>query len=276
MSPQHLIAVDIHAHFGWFDRPEQPELNRRMSSADAATVAERARRCGIGLTVVSPLSALLPRGQADVEKGNSEAVKIVPKTPGLLQWVVVNPLQPGTFDQAREVLAMPQCVGIKIHPDEHCYSIQEYGDTIFSFAESQGSVVLTHSGDNNSMPRDFISFADRFPEVVVILAHIGCGPNHDRTLQVRAIQGSTSSNVFADTSSATSIRPGLIEWAVQEIGADRILFGTDSPLYCTCMQRERINGAELDDSSKRMILRDNAIRVLDLDVELLPFVNGST
>ena len=32
-------------------------------------------------------------------------------------------------------------------------------------------------------------------------------------------------------SSARSILPGLVEWAVAEVGAEKILFGTDSPLY---------------------------------------------
>ena len=106
--------------------------------------------------------------------------------------------------------------------------------------------------------------ANQFPEVQLILAHIGCSDTSDRTLQVRAIQQSTQGNVYADTSSAMSITPRLIEWAVGEVGAERVLFGTDTPLYATSMQRARIDLADLDDHSKRLILRDNAVALLDL------------
>ena len=84
------------------------------------------------------------------------------------------------------------------------------------------------------------------------------------THQVRAIQQSRKGNVYADTSSARSILPGLIEWAVREVGADRVLFGTDTPLYHTAMQRTRIEHADLSDEVKRQILRDNAVRLFGI------------
>jgi predicted TIM-barrel fold metal-dependent hydrolase len=124
-----------------------------------------------------------------------------------------------------------------------------------------GAVVLTHSGEQRSMPEDLVTFANDFPRVRLILAHIGCGWDGDPSHQVRAVQRSRHGNVYADTSSAMSIMPNLIEWAVGEIGADRVLFGTDTPLYTTAMQRVRIDTANLSDEIKRQILRENAIRV---------------
>src|SRR5262249_29227805 len=99
------------------------------------------------------------------------------------------------------------------------------------------------------------------------LAHIGCGHDGDVTHQVRAAQKSKHGNVYADTSSARSIVPGLIEWAVRELGAERVLFGTDTPLYHTPMQRARIDHADLGDAEKRLILRENAVRLFALKLE---------
>jgi uncharacterized protein len=98
----------------------------------------------------------------------------------------------------------------------------------------------------------------------LILAHIGCGWDNDYTHQVRGIQQSRHGNVFADTSSARSITPNLIEWAVQQIGASQILFGTDTPLYVTAMQRVRIDRADLTDPEKKQILHENAEKVFGL------------
>lgn len=64
--------------------------------------------------------------------------------------------------------------------------------------------------------------------------------------------------------------PGLIEWAVEQIGADRILYGTDTPLHFAPAQRARIDQAELDDQDKQVILRDNAIKLLNIECAISP------
>ena len=125
-------------------------------------------------------------------------------------------------------------------------------------------MVLAHSSEQNSLAADMVAWADRFPEVRLILAHIGCGWDGDYTHQVRGVQKSRHGNVYADTSSARSITPGLIEWAVREVGADRVLYGSDTPLYLAAMQRARIDHADLPDRDRRLILRDNAARLLGL------------
>lgn len=256
-----LSAIDVHGHYGVYIQEDKPELYNRLMTGDAAEVVRRASAVQIGVTIVSPLSALLPRCKADAVAGNIEAARTVAQTPGLKQYVVIDPRRPETYVQAEKMLGQPQCVGIKIHPEEHGYPIREYGARIFEFAARRRAVVLTHSSEQNSLAEDFIPWADEFPEVRLILAHIGCGWDGDVTHQVRAIQKSRHGNVFADTSSARSIMPGLIEWAVSEIGAERVLFGTDTPLYSTAMQRARINHADLSDAAKRLILRDNAVRL---------------
>jgi predicted TIM-barrel fold metal-dependent hydrolase len=261
-----LPAIDVHGHYGAFDQPQAGALKRRFMSAVPATVVARANAVRTVLTVVSPLRGLMPRGAADPVAANEEAVRVVQQTDGLLQWVIVDPLHPETIDQARRMLQGPKCVGIKIHPEEHCYPIAEHGGTIFSLASELGAVVLTHSGQPNSLPMDFVPFANDFPQVKLILAHLGNSPEFGSTLdlQVRAIGVSKHGNVFTDTSSAQSLLPGLIEWATGEVGPERILFGTDTPLYFSPSQRARIDRADLTDVQKRMILRDNATRLLPI------------
>lgn len=270
MSTRDIQAIDVHAHYGTYFRRELPELTNRFASGDAETVAQRAKDNNVEWTVVSPLLGLLPRGESDATVGNDEASRLVPETDGLLQWVIIDPLRPATYEQAEHALAQPHCVGIKIHPEEHVYPITEHGRAIFEFAAKHDALILTHSGHENSLPADIVPFANDHPNVRVILAHIGCSCGADRTLQVRGIQESRHGNVYADSSSAMSIAPGLIEWAVDEVGVDRILFGTDTPLYSTSMQRARIDKAELIDDKKRMILRDNAIALLGLDSSFNP------
>lgn len=270
-STNDIAAIDVHAHYGIYHDESASEAQRRFMNGDGATVAARARQTRTQYTIVSPLLGLFPRGGADPVAGNTEAERVVAATPGLLQWAIVHPLQQETFAQARRLLQLPRCVGIKIHPEEHRYPIAENGQALFEFAAEQGAVLLAHSGDELSKPADFVPFADRFPQVRLIVAHLGNGGGAagDSTLQVRAMQAARHGNIYTDTSSARSLMSGLIEWAVDEVGAERILYGTDSPLYFAAAQRARIDHAELNPAEKRLILRENAVELLGLNAVAL-------
>jgi predicted TIM-barrel fold metal-dependent hydrolase len=258
-----IQAIDVHAHYGTYDRGKADIVNEFMTG-DAEVVVRRARQANTRWTIVSPLKALLPRFGGDPVAGNEEAARVVAQTDGLLQWVVIDPTKPRTYEQAEETLQMPKCVGIKVHPEEHGYPIAEHGEAIFEFAARRRAVVLGHSSEKRSLASDYVTFANAFPEVRLIIAHLGCGWDDDLTHQVRAIQQNKHGNLFTDTSSARSITPNLIEWGVREVGAERILFGTDTPLYFAPMQRARIDHADLSDRDKRLILRDNAVRLFNL------------
>jgi hypothetical protein len=296
MPSETIQAIDAHGHFGRYDCGREEMVNELMTG-DAAVVVDRARRANIRLTIVSPLEALLPRGQGDAVMGNRNAARVVAEYPDLLLYVVIDPRHPETYRQAHAMLPGPvepqidratprspgvatpglgedlsstipagltKCVGIKIHPEEHAYPINEFGAEIFRFAAEHRAVVLSHSSEQNSLASDLVAWADRFPEVTLILGHLGWGWDGDYTHQVRAMQRSRHGNVFTDTSSARSIVPRLIEWAAREIGSDRILFGTDTPLYLAAMQRLRIDQAELTDAQKQQILCENAERLFRL------------
>jgi predicted TIM-barrel fold metal-dependent hydrolase len=258
-------AIDAHGHYGLF--PHANKLLEKFSSASGEQVARRAADCGVEWSIVSPLEGLMPRGRVtQVASANEVAFQEVPSVKGLLQYVIVNPLQPETYDQAREMLKSPRCVGIKIHPEEHAYKITDHGDELFSFFEEVDAPVMTHSGCPSSLPIDFVPFANRYAKARVLLAHLGNGMGDKGRvdLQVRAVQAAQHGNLWVDSSSARSILPGLVEWAVKEIGAERILFGSDTPLYHVALQRARIETAEISDESKQLILRDNALIFFNL------------
>lgn len=262
MNISSLKAIDVHGHIGRYDRGQRREQDRWFSG-DAARVLELAGRANIGLTIVSALEALMPFG-GDPLRGNEFVVRAVARHRRLRFWAVLHPTVDGCYQQVERLLQHPSCCGIKIHPDAHHYQITEHGDAIFSFAARHKTVVLTHTGQYGSNPEDFIPFADRYPAMKLILAHIG---NDEQSLhrQVVVCRRSHRGNVYADTSSANSIVNGLIEAAVAELGHERILFGTDTPLYFAPAQRARIDHAFISDDAKRAILHDNAAKLLGLN-----------
>ena len=81
-----------------------------------------------------------------------------------------------------------------------------------------------------------------------------------------------SAGLTADTSSINSLVGRVIEYAVEQIGADRILFGTDTPLYFAAMQKACIAYAFIPDEAKRKILYANAAELLGLPKEPKAYV----
>ena len=266
-----MNAIDAHGHYGKYVEAECDSLVSDFMSASANEVVSRAKAARVLWTIVSPLDGLLPRGfSVNCEAANEAAFKTVQVTEGLLQYVIVNPLQKETYNQARLMLKNPKCVGIKIHPEEHCYRISDFGNELFDFFTEVNAPVMTHSGCPNSLPEDFVPFANRFPKVRLLLAHLGNGAGKDQRadLQVRALRDSQFGNMWIDTSSARSILPRLIEWAVEQVGAKRLIFGSDTPLYHVSVQRERVEAADISITDKRLILRENAIDFFNLSERL--------
>lgn len=253
-------AIDVHGHFGKYDRGAGG-LRDQMMSGSIEVVRRRAQAADICLTVVSAIHAFIPYG-GDVLRGNDEAREVSERYSDIRFWVVLNPRIRETYRQVESFLTHPRCKGIKIHPTDHGYEIRDYGDEIFEFAASHGTLIMTHSGCPGSFPEDFIYFANRYPQVSLILAHLGNSVDGTLSRQVHVLKGTRNGNVYIDTSSAMSIYSGLIEWAVSEVGAQHLIFGTDTPLYFTACQKARIEYAEIGEGDKRAILFENAAGLL--------------
>jgi predicted TIM-barrel fold metal-dependent hydrolase len=256
-----MQAIDVHGHFGPYDRGLKTRTDVFMS-ADIDTVSRRALAADIRLTVVSAIHGLIPY-RGDAVRGNEDAVVAAERFDNIRFWTIIDPRVPASYEQSDRLLAHPRCKGIKIHPHAQEYEIREFGPAIFAFAAARDAVVLTHSGDPGSYPEDFVPFVNQYANLRLILAHLGNSPDGSVSRQVDAIKAARNGNLFVDTSSARSIYAGLIEWAVAEIGHDRILFGTDAPLYWAAAQKARIESAEISDAAKEAILFRNAAALLD-------------
>ncbi|MCI0559017.1 MAG: amidohydrolase family protein [Nitrososphaera sp.] len=255
-----MKAIDVHGHFGPYDRGAGG-LRDCMLSGSIEVVRRRAHAADICLTVVSATHALMPYG-GDVWRGNEDAREVSEQHPDIRFWAVLNPQIRETYKQVESLLTHPRCRGIKIHPFEHTYEIRDYGDEIFEFAASHKALIITHSGCPGSFPEDFIRFTNQYPDVPLIFAHLGNSADGNLSRQVYALKQAKTENVHIDTSSANSIYSGLIEWAVSQVGAQHLLFGTDTPLYFAACQKARIEHAEIDENAKQAILFDNAARLL--------------
>jgi len=85
------------------------------------------------------------------------------------------------------------------------------------------------------------------------MAHLG----NER--YANAIEYAKHGNVYVDTSGINSSRNAVVEYTVERVGSERILFGTDT--YAPGFQRGRIDYALISDKDKENILFRNAQRL---------------
>jgi predicted TIM-barrel fold metal-dependent hydrolase len=95
------------------------------------------------------------------------------------------------------------------------------------------------------------AFADKYPNMKLIIAHLG------NDVFMDAVAAAKHGNIYVDTSGSASHGNNVVERAVKRIGAEHILFGTDG--YSSAFQLARIAWADISDSDKKKILRDNAL-----------------
>jgi len=114
---------------------------------------------------------------------------------------------------------------------------------------------------NQSDPEDIAALASRFPKVKIIMAHLrGCGIRG--VLEIKSYP-----NVHVDAAGAQPVS-GILEYAVEKLGAERILYGSDACFPAGrdfSAQLACIFDARIKEKEKELILGLNAKRILGIN-----------
>lgn len=175
-----------------------------------------------------------------VEEGNEYLSDLIKKKDNYFGWAVIDPRNEKTFSQAREMLGSGKCVGIRLNPKNHNYTLADFGDKIFSFAaEFKTNILLCDSQES------IVGFADKYSELNFIVAGYKFGE----------ILCSKNKNIYTDISGGGSLSNYILENLDENI-FDYILFCSDN--YAVGAQRGRVEYAVISEQNKAKILRLNA------------------
>lgn len=251
---KNIKAIDIHSHYN--TKSIYDTQTSEIYRADIDFLHNSMVTANIEKIFCSTFSSVI--SSQDIVKENDYNYLMAAKYHWLYQWVVIDPDNQDTFKQAEEMLKNKKCIGIKIHPVYHNYSIKEKGEKIFSFAQKNNAVVLMHPPyyDSHNEMYDLVPLANNFGNVKMIVAHLGSLEHVD------IMQKAKYNNIFTDTSGIASSKNYIIEYAVKQIGSERILFGTDT--YAAGFLRGRIEYAMISDNDKKNILCDNTKKLFNL------------
>ncbi len=126
-------------------------------------------------------------------------------------------------------------------------------------AARAGKLLLMHcTATRYSDPAPVIDLAGRYPSVPVILAHLGRTAPPE--LVIELIRERRAGNVYVDTSAMRD--PAMVRKAIEAIGADRILFGSDFPFYLPAEIAALISSSGAAEADLERILRRNAAELL--------------
>lgn len=156
--------------------------------------------------------------------------------------------------------------GVKLHPDFQQFAMNEKrAFRIGEIVREGGVPMLVHCGDyryNYSNPENIKPFLDEFPQIPFIGAHFaGWSVWQEATEKLAG-----TPNLYVDLSS--SLYDLTAETAVDLIhayGADRVLWGTDYPMWESDSEMEYFNKLDLTDDEREMILYKNASKLLGLE-----------
>ncbi len=247
-----IAIADCHGHLGMHpDFPAyktQPEEMLRVMDA-----------LNIQFLAISSTLAIYN----DAPRGNAQVAEVTQRYPDrFLPYVVANPNAPTeAMEQLHRHAAGKRPPLIKLHPDTHRYPVHgpKYRE-VWQYANQTAAAVLVHTWDSdpNCGPMLLGAIAREFPRARIILGHSGVTwRGYEQSIEVAR----GAPNVFLDIAGSQSHRT-ILEHCVAQIGAERVLFGSDMPYLEAAMAVGRVLTARLSDEHKEMILRSNFLRLL--------------
>lgn len=282
------LVIDIHTHAyppniakKIAEKMERSSGSRVKVDGTPDGLVASMKRAGVDYSVFLPV-ATTPR---QVGRLNAQAVQFMEryKEHGLMAFGAVHP----DTEHPKEVMRAVQKAGmkgVKIHPD---YQDTYFDDIrymrIIDTAAELGLFVLVHAGVDEVYPNEIHCDVPRIVKVLemlkcshLILAHMGgwymwddvkkylCGAPvyFDTAFSLNGTVNVENNGIFGSMLDDTQ----FVE-IVRAHGAEKILFGSDTPWSSQRKNVEWIRGCSLTEAEKAMILGGNAAGML--------FVNGN-
>ena len=149
--------------------------------------------------------------------------------------------------------------GVKLHPDIQRFKIDDYRCLkIYELCEENNLPVLLHTGDNRydfSNPNRLVPILETYDKLTVIGAHLGGWSIwEDAVFEYKDFK-----NFYVDCSSSFHyLKPEMAKKIIRTYGAEKVLFGTDYPMWDAKSELEYFLGLGLDEYEIKCILNINA------------------
>jgi predicted TIM-barrel fold metal-dependent hydrolase len=246
------VVIDFHTHvdeaeaFGWIDPPEKIVHLLDEAGIDRAVIMTYTDLPGLNPDALDYI----------VAAANQFPERLIP-------FVRLNPNYPADMPRLMERAVIGGVRGVKLHPTTTlAHPAGEPTLAVLRLAAEAGVPVLFHCGDDPyTTPQALGLAAELVPDCAVVFGHMG-GYSHVRD----AIEvAKRNANVYLETSAMPF--PKLIREAVNAVGADRVVFGSDGPGCNPRLELLKITSLGLPEEQESAILHGNAARLLGLGTD---------
>ena len=211
-----------------------------------------------------------------VIRRNRWTLETAPADPGLVPFVGLDPsvMSPGELRDELEACIEAGARGLKLHP-----IIQRLPPEapalwpVYELCCEHGLAVLFHSGTLGrsewnafARPAAFAPVLEAFPDLAVVLAHLGRGHYDEVAALAERFPG-----VCFDTCGTVTTAP--VPWRlddetavalIRRLGVERVCFGSDYPWFDPAADAAHVAGLpDLSTGERAAILGENARRLLD-------------
>lgn len=244
--------IDVHGHV----RDESAPGETRP---DADGIVEQMDRTGIALCCVSQTRG----GPA----GNDTAARAARRYPDrLVPFAVANPNWDdvrGELERCFDELGMRM---IKIHPVIHDTPADDPAyDPVYEFADERECLVVTHARMDDEETERFRRVAGNYPNMTLMLYHAGRA--WDRADNFVSV-AQEHDNVLLEITFSYNV-DGIIEYLVDQVGPERVFFGTDLGARAPESQVGWATYARMNEEQRRLHMRENGLRLLS-EMDALP------
>ena len=250
------MIIDFHVHPG-FSR-ELGELREEFRPAMRAADHYRVDHvcvCSLADWSESPTPEW-------VRKGNDAVLSLMSDYPDRVQgFCYVNPRYPDeALDEIDRCMAREGMAGIKLWIA--CRASDPLMDPMAEKAAELGVPILNHAAYLHrnqkpapNTPAEVAAWAARHPRTMIVMAHMGA------CQEMGIADIAPYRNVHIDCAGHEP-EAGWTEVAVSWLGAERVVFGTDSPIRSYGMSLGKVLGARISARERALILGGNAKRLL--------------
>lgn len=193
---------------------------------------------------------------------NDQVLSVLPKwADRLLGFVYLNPNYPEeSMAELERCVAHGPMVGVKLWVAKHCNAPEL--DALVRRAHELKAAIFQHTWykvmDNypgESTPADLVELSNRNPDIKIICGHTG----GDWERGIRTI--APLKQLFSDLAGSDPVA-GYTEMGVRELGADRIIYGSDVGGRSFASQQAKVFGADIPEDAKKKIFAENLIGLL--------------
>jgi predicted TIM-barrel fold metal-dependent hydrolase len=247
--------IEFHAHL-WGDRDG---LNPR--GGNEALLAEMLERFALDRMVVLPLFGGHEPGFEQCVAGNRAAAALARTDTRFCPFARVHPAHGRAAVEELRRCFDEGFFGLKIWLTK---ADAPEMDPLMELLVERGKPLLIHAMHKStgnyageSDPCAVAVLARRFPQAKIVMAHIG----GNFLYGCEAV--ADCPNVWTDCS-GTFCEQGMVGHAVRELGADRVIFGSDAPGADFTANLAKVTGEDLPVGARQRVLHDNAMKLLGL------------